>query len=177
MILVVSGTNRPGSKTAKVAQYIKQVLDQKGAANSLLDLENLDWAQIVPNMYDPNKHPQSLRSLQDEIIIPSQKWIIVSPEYNGSFSGAVKMWIDAISTYRYKDTFEGRKTLLVGVASGRAGNLRGMEHITGFFNYLKMHVYPTKLPISQISKVWSDDSPDTETDKSLRGLIDEFINY
>lgn len=45
---------------------------------------------------------------------------------------------------------------LVGIADGRAGNLRGMEHLTGILNYLKMHVYHDKLPISVVNKVMDE---------------------
>ena len=46
--------------------------------------------------------------------------------------------------------------VLVGVADGRAGNLRGMEHLTGILQYLKLHVYHNKLPISVINKVFDE---------------------
>ena len=38
----------------------------------------------------------------------------------------------------------------MGVSSGRAGNLRGMDHLTGILNYLGIHVHPNKLPISSV---------------------------
>ena len=47
----------------------------------------------------------------------------------------------------------GKKACLVGVSDGRAGNLRGMEHLTGILHYLKMHVYYDKLPISVVNLV------------------------
>ena len=40
--------------------------------------------------------------------------------------------------------------MLVGVATGRSGNLRGLDHMTNMCHYMKMNVYPLKLPLSSI---------------------------
>jgi NAD(P)H-dependent FMN reductase len=45
--------------------------------------------------------------------------------------GSLKLFIDACSVREYKQNFKGKKAALVGIASGRAGNLRGMDHLTG----------------------------------------------
>jgi hypothetical protein len=38
----------------------------------------------------------------------------------------------------------------VGEAAGRAGNLRGMDHLTNIFNHMKMNVLNLKIPISSV---------------------------
>ena len=45
---------------------------------------------------------------------------------------------------------------LVGVSTGRAGNLRGLDHLTGILNYLKAHVYHNKLPISVVDRIMNE---------------------
>jgi NAD(P)H-dependent FMN reductase len=45
-----------------------------------------------------------------------------------------------------------KKAMLVGVADGRAGNLRGLDHMTNILHYLKMHVLYNKLPLSRINE-------------------------
>ena len=172
MILVISGTNRPNSKTKIISEYIFNKLIEKGEEVNLLSFDEMEWGSIAENIYDADNHPQSLRDIDENLVIPSDKWIVVTPEYNGSMPGIFKLFIDAISMHRYADTFVGKKAMLVGVAAGRAGNLRGMEHITGFLNYLKIHVFPQKLPISSIGKVINEEG---NIDDGTQGAINDHI--
>ena len=73
--------------------------------------------------------------------------MFIIPEYNGSFPGMLKGFIDASDV---KACFHNKKACLTGVAEGRAGNLRGMEHLTNIFNHIKMDVLHYKIPISQV---------------------------
>jgi NAD(P)H-dependent FMN reductase len=84
--------------------------------------------------------------LLKDFILPAQKFVFIAPEYNGSFPGILKVFLDAIPP----EMNRGKKSALIGVSSGRAGNLRGMDHLTGILNYLGMHVHPNKLPISSV---------------------------
>src|SRR5438105_3093929 len=140
MYTIISGTNRPGSNTIRIAEQYQQLLAEKGIAASLLSLENLDVSKRNP----------AIQKLEDEILIPSKKIIFVSPEYNGSIPGVLKCLIDISDIER---VWWGKKALLIGVSSGRAGNLRGMEHLTGILHYIRMVVHPNKLPISVVDEL------------------------
>lgn len=175
MTTVLCGTHRPNSKTSQVAQYIYNSLRGSGLECQYLTLEDIDWSAVTTDMFDASKHPDAFRRIDEQYMIGADKWIIVSPEYNGSFPGVLKLFIDAISTHRYAETFADKKALLVGVASGRAGNLRGMEHLTGLLNYLKVHVYPQKLPISSVSTALADDgTPNADTSAAITNLLEAF---
>src|SRR6266536_6326177 len=120
--------------------------------------------------------PPGFLKIENEILIPTQKFIFIIPEYNGSFPGVLKAMID-ISDIR--KTWWGKKALLTGVSTGRAGNLRGMDHMTGVLNYVRMIVHHNKLPISVIDKVMNEGG--TITDKNtllaIDQQVDEFINF
>ena len=98
------------------------------------------------------------------------------PEYNGSFPGVLKAMID-ISDIR--NCWWNKKALLTGISSGRAGNLRGMDHITGVLNYVKIIVHPNKLPISVIDTVMNGEGIITNpgTLQAIDQQLDEFINF
>ena len=49
--------------------------------------------------------------------------------------------------------FRGKKAALVGVASGRAGNLRGLDHLTDILHHLQVEVLSFKVPISKLDEV------------------------
>ena len=179
MILILSGTNRPKSKTRIIAQQVyDQVLSQSNGEEVVLySLEDMPVDVLNDSMYMAANQNKVLTEIQDQLIIPATKWIIVCPEYNGSFPGILKLFIDALSIRKYAETFKGKKVALIGVSSGRAGNLRGMEHLTGLLNYLGMYVFPSKLPISSIeSAMDTENNLNEETKNALLSLTQSFIN-
>jgi len=114
------------------------------------------------------------RGIQDNYIKPASKFIFIAPEYNGSIPGFLKLFIDACEV---KPCYHGKKACLVGVASGRAGNLRGMDHLTNILNHLKMTVYHNKLPISSIGNLVDEKgnlSMDTKTviEQQINGFLE-----
>jgi len=177
MITIISGTNRPNSKTFKVASICMKYFKSQGMSADIVDLSQLHHDYLSNQMYIP-KDDSELSLVQDEKILPSDLLLIISPEYNGSFPGVLKAFFDALSVRKYNETFKGRKVALLGVAAGRAGNLRGMEHLTGFLNYLNMLVMPNKLPISSINNQFVNENElNDETMKTLSSFLDEVVQF
>jgi chromate reductase len=71
------------------------------------------------------------------------------------------------------------KACLVGVSTGRAGNLRGMEHLTNILNYLKINVYHNKLPISRVDTLLDANGnlTDVETQKVVDWQLEGFLKF
>jgi hypothetical protein len=69
--------------------------------------------------------------------------------------------------------------MLTGLADGRAGNLRGLEHMTGILQYLHVHVYWDKLPLSRISEEIDSDGkllkPTTEA--VIKAQVEGFLRF
>src|ERR1044072_9714826 len=127
---IVSGTNRPGSNTEKVARHYQQVLKSKNITPNFISLEG--WKYI-------DKTPEFVQ-LENEILVPSTKFIFISPEYNGSIPGVLKLMFDISD---YKKTWWGKKALLTGVASGRGGDLRGLWQFNNIVQFLGVVADPT----------------------------------
>jgi len=178
MITIISGTNRPSSRTELVAQHVFELIGKYTDEEvNLIKLSEIDPGFVHPNMYARDGQHPDLTKLQDKYIIPADKWILLSPEYNGSYSGIGKVFVDALSIRRYAETFRGKKLGLIGVASGRAGNLRGLDHLTTAFNYLGMIVYPNRLPLSQIEKVIENDALNADTIEVLEKYLEGFVKF
>jgi chromate reductase, NAD(P)H dehydrogenase (quinone) len=175
--LIINGTNRANSQTERVSLTVAAIMDELGISYSYYSLEQLDPALLTPDMYDAEQRTGYLDNLQSAVFIPAIKWIFVAPEYNGSFPGMLKVLLDLLSVKWQAETFYLKKALLIGVASGRAGNLRGLDHLTGVLNYLKMVVYPVKQPISRINTLLEAGEKaqmDPETRHLLRQLLQQF---
>ncbi|HZI69444.1 MAG TPA: NAD(P)H-dependent oxidoreductase, partial [Hanamia sp.] len=113
--------------------------------------------------------------IENEILIPAQKFLFIIPEYNGSYPGVLKALLDNSDI---KKVWNYKKALLTGVATGRAGNLRGMDHLADTLHFLKMNVFYNKLPISVIDKVMDSKGHfNEETLKAINHQLDEFIVY
>lgn len=178
MITIISGTNRPNSRTEFVAQYVFDMIGKYTDEEvNLVKLSELDPGFVHAKMYSGEHQHPALTELQNKYIIPANKWILLSPEYNGSYSGIGKVFVDALSVRLYAETFRGKKLGLIGVASGRAGNLRGLDHLTTAFNYLGMNVYPNRLPLSKINDEIEDDKLSEGYVKVLDDYLEGFVNF
>jgi chromate reductase, NAD(P)H dehydrogenase (quinone) len=166
MITIISATNRKGSNTLKVAQQVQQIFEAEGQAVSLLSLEAL-------NAIDKN---ETFINIENNILIPTQKFIIVAPEYNGTFPGVLKLLIDISDI---KQVWWHKKAMLIGVSTGRAGNLRGLDHLTNALNYIKVNVLPNKIPISSVQTLLNEDGSfnNALTVDTLKAQAKEFINF
>jgi len=166
MYTIISGTNRNDSNTIKVAQHYQQLLKKKGIDARLLSLQGL-------NVLERNKE---FSKIENEELMPAQKFIFVTPEYNGSFPGVLKAMFDISDIKR---TWWGKKALLTGVSTGRAGNLRGMEDLTGILHFMKVVVHPNKLPISVVDKLMDENGSlnDAATLAAIKTQVNEFIEF
>lgn len=163
---IIVGTNRVGSNSRKVGMFYKQVFLSKGIDAELITLEDVSL-----NATDP-----AFVSFQEHHLKPVTKFIFILPEYNGSYPGIFKSMIDITDVKR---CWPGKKALLVGVATGKGGNIRGLEHVTGVLNYLKVNVLANKLPISTVDKLMDAEGNIIEsmTINSIQEQVAEFIYF
>src|ERR1700742_3194029 len=94
MITIISATNRPGSSTLKVARYYQKVLAEKGAEAEILSLVQLPGNLLESDLY--GKRSAAFQPIQDTVTA-TDKFLFIIPEYNGSFPGALKLFMDACS--------------------------------------------------------------------------------
>ncbi|MCX6181505.1 MAG: NAD(P)H-dependent oxidoreductase [Bacteroidetes bacterium] len=172
MVTVISGTNRKGSMTLQVALLCEKILRDMGQEVKLLDLCDLPHDFVFTALYG-NKNPEFENILQENIYSAS-KLVVLSPEYNGGFSGVLKAFIDGWNPKMLK----GQKVAMVGVASGRSGNLRGLDYMTNVFHYMKLHVYPDKVPVSSVHTLGNAEGVHDEATKAvLERMLSGFVGY
>jgi len=173
MITIISSTSRLGSNTLKVAKYYQKRLREKGAEAGILSLTDLPPALIATDLY--GKRSEEFKPLQ-QVITQTDKFLFIIPEYNGSFPGVLKVLIDACD---FPASFYEKKAALVGVSSGKYGNIRGIDHFTGVCHYLNLHVMPLKLHIANIKTELDADENlfKEDTVKFTDEQMDKLITY
>jgi len=179
MITVISGTNRKGNKTQIFAKAITQILESKSDEEvQYLDLVDLKAEMLHELMYQAEEQSTQIVKLQDDYFMAASKIVFVIPEYNGGYPGIVKLFIDAISIRDYGKTFFGKKVGIVGIASGRAGNLRGIDHLVCVCHHVGMIAYPKNLPISSIGNLVDDEGKINEgTNEAMAKFADGFLAF
>jgi chromate reductase, NAD(P)H dehydrogenase (quinone) len=165
MYLIISGTNRKESFTLRVAELYQSILKKKNIEAPVLSLIGLDLLERNATVLE----------LEKKWLLPADKYIFISPEYNGSIPGVLKCLIDVSDT---RKVWKGKKALLTGVSKGRAGNLRGMDHLTGIMHFVGTVVHPNKLPISIVDTLFNEEEmAHQETLRVINQQLDEFINF
>jgi len=179
MISIICGTNRPDSLTAIYAKKFQEIFQSRNAEVQYLSLEDLPADMVHNSMYKAEQQSKEVTVLQDKYIIGANAFFIVSPEYNGSYPGILKTFLDAVSIREYAKSFKGKKVGLFGVASGRAGNLRGIDHLTGVLHHVGSLVMPKAVPYGQ-AQTFLDDGKNIAGDPTLDMMAeyaDRFLEF
>ena len=173
-ILVLSSTNRPNALTKSVSIYYHNLLQQKNIPATLLDLQGLPADFTVSALYGNKGKNKVFNDLTNQLDT-HHKYIFVVPEYNGSFPGVLKAFIDG---YAYPQVFQGKKAALVGVSKGHQGNMMGLSHLQHILIYLGMTIFPNQPKMAGMT----DTSPDyllqhPDHLARLNRQADAFINF
>ncbi len=166
MITVIAGTNRSDSMTLRTANLYLKLLSEKHENVRLLSLEN-------KNVWERGAE---MLALEKEYLVPAEKFVFIMPEYNASFPGILKLMMDNSDI---KKCWWYKKAALVGVSDGRAGNLRGIEHMTSILHYMKVHVLYNKVLLSRINEEIDNSGNLIKADtKAMIALqIEEFLKF
>lgn len=177
MVTIIQATNRPDSNTEFISKHVQEILEDLGQK----PVGYISMVDVFPHLFSNGQYkkheiPEALRQIQDEWLIPAEKFVWILPEYNGSFPGVLKLFIDTISVRKYEETFMWKKSMLIGVATGRSGNIRGIDHMTGILNHMKSIVYPRLLPVSRVNDL-VDDQGRIHHEPTLRTLEDHLKGF
>ncbi len=151
MITLLSGTNRPSSNTLKVAGLANAVLEEEGHEVSLIDLSQLPLEIFSAESYA--EKPEAFDPFQ-QAILNSNGILTVVPEYNGSFPGVLKYFIDML---RFPESLYEIPAGFIGISSGRWGGLRAVEHLEMIFQYRHAHLFGRRCFLPQIHQAFDTD--------------------
>lgn len=148
MITIVSSTNRKNSNTAIIAGIYQELLKKEGEASEIIHLTDMPADFISSALYEFGGKNLQFNEVRDKMM-KAQKFVFIMPEYNGSFPGVLKAFIDGL---KFPDTFTGKKCAMVGLSSGIQGAVLAMSHMTDIMNYCGTSVLSQKPKLSGIEK-------------------------
>lgn len=173
MITIIVSTNRSGSYSRRMADLVFKRLSLRNIESGILDLQSLPVDFPYQKM-----EGKALPEFDQEVASKIQnveKFIFIIPEYNGSFPGILKTFIDSVPP-RF---FYHKKAALIGISSGKSGALRALDHFTGVMHYLQVEVLSDKPRFPQIELLLhpSGELQDEESSARLERNLDKFLRF
>lgn len=150
---IVASTSRDQSVSSQVAAHYQEILAELGVKATVLDLQQLPIDILETTLYKKVKQPNPAWDRMQEVVSNTDKFIFVIPEYNGSFPGILKIWVDACN---FPISFKHKKAALIGISDGTQGSALAMGHFSDVLNYVGTHTLALRPRLIQIGKNMQD---------------------
>ncbi|MCB9091034.1 MAG: NAD(P)H-dependent oxidoreductase [Halobacteriovoraceae bacterium] len=168
MITVIAGTNRNNSYTKAVADICCNYMNSQNIENQLLDLSTLPTNIFHGNIYWNT--PKEFEPFQEKIL-NCDGILTVLPEYNGSFPGALKFFIDLL---KFPESLHEKPSAFVGVAAGYFGALRAIEQLEMVFQYREAHIFGKRVMFPKVQDKMTEDKLNI-TDNKLKSKLEKML--
>ena len=158
-VAIISGSLREGSYNTSLVRFVGQYISSGNA----VEIDEISLAQLDLPMFsedlESSHFPESALELKKRLIA-ANAFLIASPEYNGSLSGALKNAIDWASRPRPNEAqlacFKGKVCGLLAASPGAIGGLRGIRHVRQILTQIQMHVVPQEFALGKAHEAFDD---------------------
>lgn len=163
MISVISGSIREGNNSSKLARHIVGLYEKLGEEVKLLDLQKLPSSAFEPAAYGEKEG--ELKSEFIDPVLESDGLVILVPEYNGSYPGVLKHFVDLLP---FPESFNCRPVAFVGLAGGSYGALRAVEQLQMVFAYRNAYLFNRRVFIPSVYGILDEGGEITDDDLKER---------
>ena len=172
-LAIIVGTDRPKSKSQEMAEYTQAQYNKRGVDAHIFSMADFPLASVVGGPYGENlPEIENFRSS----ILACDALLFVIPEYNGSFPGILKIFVDYLP---FPDAFKAMPIAYIGISAGAFGSLRAVEQFQMVANYRNALSYPERVFVSRFSKNFSKETGLTVPlqQELLMSQTDGFIDF
>ena len=170
-IEIISGSPREQSVTSRVAIHLKRILETRTDHDiGLIDLRDWPLPPLQSVFSSVDKTPEEFKPLAERIF-DADAFILVSPEYNGSYSPALKNLLDHFPKQQRKPFG------IVTASPGAMGGMRAAQQLLLLVPALFGVASPGLLIVPAVDKKFDKDNNlvDEGFTKSIDNFISEFI--
>jgi NAD(P)H-dependent FMN reductase len=170
-IEIISGSPRTASVTRRVALHIKQWLSENTNHDiGMIDMKDWSIPPVQSVWTSPDKAPVEFQPLAERIM-NADAYILVTPEYNGGYSPALKNLLDHFPKRHHKPFG------IVTASPGAMGGMRAAQQMLLLVPALFGLVSPYLLIIPAVDKKFSPDGDllDESFQSSVHNFISEFL--
>jgi NAD(P)H-dependent FMN reductase len=165
---IILGTNRKDRKSVFVANWLHGAMEKRaGIETRLFDVKDFALPQDDYGTGIKDAFPE-----WRDAFIRADGLVIVSPEYNHGYSGALKSVLDLLlKEYIHK------AVALVGVSSGAFGGTRVIEALVPVVRELGLAVTFADLNFPKVQEKFDQNGVllDSAYEKRVKGFLDELV--
>lgn len=170
-IEIISGSPRQNSITHRVALALQKILQQKTKHQiGLINIKDIDLSPVQAVFTSVEHTPDQYKELAKRIF-QTDAFILVTPEYNGSYSTAMKNLLDHFPK-QYRKVF-GIVTASPGALGGIRAAMQLQQLIYGLFAIGSPHM----LIVPGVDKKFNADGEliDPLFEKNVTVFVEEFL--
>lgn len=175
-IPVILGTAREGNRSAWVARYARRLLaGREGVETTLLDVADHPFGDLVRRVWEMDDAERTAKVDEAvDVLSAADAFVVVFPEYNHGYPGAVKNLFD-----HFYDEWVDKPFGLV-TTGGVSGGLRAQEMFRPVVNALGVAV-PAGVAVTFVKRSFTEDGPVPDQaedwERRFQGLFDELVRY
>jgi NAD(P)H-dependent FMN reductase len=170
-IVIISGSPRIASVTRRVALHLKNWFSQNSSHEvDIIDMKDWNVPAVQSVWVSPEKAPIEFQPLAEKIFA-ADAYILVTPEYNGSYSPAMKNLLDHFPK-RHRKPFG-----IVTASPGAMGGIRASQQLLQMVPALFGIASPYMLITPAVDKKFSPDGDllDESFQNAVHNFITEFL--
>jgi len=102
--------------------------------------------------------------------------ILATPEYHGSYSSVIKLIIENMG---FPSRLKGKPIALLGVANGRIGAIKALEHLRSVASHVGGLVLPAPVSIAGVGRLFNEEGQltDESIQSAVEGLAKTLVDY
>ncbi|MEM7515901.1 MAG: NAD(P)H-dependent oxidoreductase, partial [Planctomycetota bacterium] len=171
-ITAICGSVRPENATSRaLALVLDELRTHPDVEVTPVYLEELELP--LPGLQA--RHPEAVERLQ-ETVESSAGVLLASPEYHGGVSSPMKLAIDNLG---FPSKLAGKPVALLGVAAGRIGAIKSLEHLRGICAHVGALVLPGSVSLAEVHRVFDERGAcqDEEVEKLVRDAATALVDF
>lgn len=174
-ILAFCGSLREHSFSKRVLKTAIKGAEKAGADVTFADLRDYPMPVYNPDDEEENGFDESARGFQ-ALLAEHDGFLIASPEYNASLSGALKNAIDWASrrgdTYKRSEVFPGKFAAMITASPGSFGGVRSLSHLREVLTSVGVNVLPNEIAVSFVASKFNGDGEEM-TDERMKRILED----
>jgi NAD(P)H-dependent FMN reductase len=172
VIVGLSGTNRPDNFTSRALEV---TLDEIRKVDRDARVELVDGRQLQLGF--PGSPPTADARKLQTLLRESAGIVLATPEYHGTFAAFTKLIIENLG---HPSALRDKPVALLGVAAGRIGAIKSVEHLRSVLAHVGALVVPGSISVAGIQTAFDRNTgalTDASTEEALRGLARTLVTF
>ena len=169
-IVIINGSVRPGNYTSMASALVADELRKDPGVH----VEVID--PVPAELAQPGTAGTEAAARLAGAIASAAGVVLATPEYHGSFSSVMKL---ALENMGFPSALKGKPVALLGVAAGRIGAIKSLEHLRSVCAHVGAYPLPMLVSVANVQQVFAPDGRclDEPTERFIRSTGSSLMNY